>query len=99
MKTPEQIAVWVLGFVPPQSGAARVTYDRMIAAIVADRLQWHALSFTDGEDLREGLHDDMAHQWHEASDHGKDGTPFGGYLCNCERIAERAVRLGWGGRS
>lgn len=34
-------------------------------------------------------------QWHAASDHAKDGTPLGGYLCNCERIVAKAESLGW----
>ncbi|MGV3564173.1 MAG: hypothetical protein ACO1ON_12925 [Nocardioides sp.] len=38
----------------------------------------------------------MAEQWHAASDHAADGEPFGGPVCNCERIAERARALGWG---
>jgi hypothetical protein len=37
----------------------------------------------------------MARAWHEVSDHAADGMPFGGPLCNCERIAERAQKLGW----
>ncbi|QMU97833.1 hypothetical protein FVO59_11915 [Microbacterium esteraromaticum] len=42
------------------------------------------------------LVDSMAHDWHDASDHAKDGAPFGAWLtCNCERIARRAFKLGW----
>lgn len=31
----------------------------------------------------------VALQWHELSDHAADGTPFGGWLCNCEQPAKR----------
>lgn len=41
------------------------------------------------------LHDTMVEQWHAASDHAKDGTPIGGYLCNCARVISRAILLGW----
>lgn len=37
----------------------------------------------------------MANEWHDESDHARDGTPFGGPLCNCDRIAARAFHLGW----
>lgn len=37
----------------------------------------------------------MAIAWHAQSDHQADGEPYGGPLCNCERIARRAVALGW----
>lgn len=37
----------------------------------------------------------MARNWHNTSDHAKDGTPYGGTLCNCDRIAHRAYNLRW----
>lgn len=37
----------------------------------------------------------MALAWHNTSDHTKDGTPYGGPLCNCEHIAHRAYNLRW----
>ena len=35
----------------------------------------------------------LAREWHARSDHAADGDPFGGYLCNCERVAERLAPL------
>jgi len=45
--------------------------------------------------MPETVRDVAAQQWHAASDHGRDGTPFGGFLCNCEQITKRAIDLGW----
>ena len=35
----------------------------------------------------------IARAWHEGSDHAKDGTPFGGPLCNCWQVAGRLVPM------
>ena len=35
----------------------------------------------------------VARDWHEGSDHAKDGTPFGGPLCNCDRVAGRMLPM------
>ena len=35
----------------------------------------------------------VARAWHEGSDHAKDGTPFGGPLCNCWQVAERIMPM------
>ena len=35
----------------------------------------------------------VAHDWHEGSDHAKDGAPFGGPLCNCWQVAERIMPM------
>jgi hypothetical protein len=37
----------------------------------------------------------MAQEWHEASDHARDGAPYGSPICNCENVAWRAYALGW----
>lgn len=37
----------------------------------------------------------MAQEWHAASDHARDGDPYGSGLCNCDHIAKRAIQLGW----
>jgi len=42
-----------------------------------------------------GLIRGMAITWHAHSDHRADGIPYGDPLCDCERIARRAVALGW----
>lgn len=39
-----------------------------------------------------------AEQWHATSDHGKDGEPFDGPLCNCQSAVDRASALGWNTR-
>ena len=48
----------------------------------------------------------VARAWHEGSDHAKDGTPFGGPLCNCDQVAGRIMPMlrdawqeGWAGRA
>jgi hypothetical protein len=41
------------------------------------------------------LHRTMVEQWHAASDHGRDGADFGSFTCNCDRIVDRAISLGW----
>ena len=41
----------------------------------------------------------VARAWHEGSDHAVDGTPFGGPLCNCWRVAGRMLPMladAWG---
>jgi hypothetical protein len=35
----------------------------------------------------------IARAWHEGSDHAKDGTPFGGPLCNCWQVAGRIMPM------
>mgnify|MGYP000918313442 CR=1 FL=1 len=35
----------------------------------------------------------VARAWHEGSDHAKDGTPFGGPLCNCWQVAGRIMPM------
>ena len=35
----------------------------------------------------------VARSWHEGSDHAKDGTPFGGPLCNCWQVAGRIMPM------
>ena len=35
----------------------------------------------------------VARAWHDGSDHAADGVPFGGPLCNCDRVAERLVPM------
>lgn len=35
----------------------------------------------------------VARVWHEGSDHAADGTPFGGPLCNCWRVAGRIMPM------
>ena len=35
----------------------------------------------------------VARAWHSQSDHAKDGTPLGGSLCNCDRVAERIMPM------
>lgn len=37
--------------------------------------------------------EDVARLWHEGSDHARDGSPFGGYLCNCMRVAKRVTPM------
>lgn len=37
--------------------------------------------------------DEIARAWHEGSDHARDGSPFGGGLCNCENVADRLLAL------
>lgn len=32
-------------------------------------------------------------QWHEMSDHAKDGAPLGGFLCNCAVVAPRILAI------
>ena len=39
------------------------------------------------------VHESVARSWHEGSDHAADGTPFGGPLCNCWRVAERIMPM------
>ena len=34
-----------------------------------------------------------ARQWHAGSDHAADGEPFGGPLCNCDRVAGRLMPM------
>lgn len=34
----------------------------------------------------------VARSWHEGSDHAAE-TPFGGPLCNCERVADRIMPM------
>ena len=34
----------------------------------------------------------VARAWHEVSDHA-DHSPFGGPLCNCDRVAERIIPM------
>jgi hypothetical protein len=41
------------------------------------------------------LHGDMVAQWHAASDHGRDGADLESFTCNCNRIVDRALSLGW----
>ena len=41
------------------------------------------------------LRDTYIRQWHDASDHARDGSELGGFLCNCERIVDRATKIGW----
>lgn len=36
---------------------------------------------------------DLATGWHEGSDHGRDGEPFGGPVCNCLAVARRVMPL------
>lgn len=38
-------------------------------------------------------HDQVARAWHDGSFHAADGTPFGGPLCNCDRIAGRIMPM------
>lgn len=43
--------------------------------------------------------EEVARRWHEGSDHARDGSPFGGHLCNCMRIARRVTPMlheAWG---
>ncbi|GLB62682.1 hypothetical protein NCCP2495_05600 [Dietzia sp. NCCP-2495] len=35
----------------------------------------------------------VARVWHAGSDHAKDGSPFGGPLCNCWRVAGRIMPM------
>lgn len=37
----------------------------------------------------------LARELHEASDHGREGGGFGGYLCNCEPMVYRMKAAGW----
>lgn len=37
--------------------------------------------------------EEVARRWHEGSDHARDGSPFGGPLCNCMRIARRVTPM------
>lgn len=39
------------------------------------------------------VHERVARAWHEGSDHAADGTPFGGPLCNCWRVAGRMLPM------
>lgn len=37
--------------------------------------------------------EDVARRWHDGSDHARDGSPFGGHLCNCMRVAKRVTPM------
>lgn len=39
------------------------------------------------------VRESVARSWHAGSDHAKDGTPFGGPLCNCWQVAERMLPM------
>lgn len=37
--------------------------------------------------------EEVARRWHDGSDHARDGSPFGGHLCNCTRVAKRLTPM------
>ena len=35
----------------------------------------------------------VAREWHDGSDHARDGEPFGGPMCNCHAVAGRIIPM------